>query len=181
LDLASNTGARISRINFSDALHSSPIPATAFFSLVITFAMTDAARLLSNANVLLPRAGGVHAPPEVLLSWPRPNYINPETRGWEASIVLLIIVGITFLIFVARIWARLVIAKSAGLDDVLISIAMLPVLGLTISAVLGMLNTTTLVVSLLTFVAIQIYGFQWHAWDQTNETHITSRKVRSFS
>jgi hypothetical protein len=111
--------------------------------------MTDAVRLLSNANVLFPRAGGVRPPPEVLLSWPRPNYINPEERGWEAPIILMIVLGITFLIFVARMWARLVISKSAGLDDVLVGLAMLPVLGLTISAVLGMSNTT-LIASLLT-------------------------------
>jgi hypothetical protein len=100
--------------------------------------MTDAVRLLSKANNLFARDGGVHPPPEVMLAWPKPNYINPEERGWEGPIVLLIALGITFLIYVARIWARLAVAKSAGLDDLLMSIAMLPVLGLTISAVLGM-------------------------------------------
>jgi hypothetical protein len=100
--------------------------------------MADAARLLSNASVLYPRAGGVNPSPEILLAWPLPNYVNPEERGWEAPIVLLVFMGITFFIFFARVWARLMISKNAGLDDILISIAMLPLLGLTISAVLGM-------------------------------------------
>jgi hypothetical protein len=102
--------------------------------------MADAARLLSNTGALYPRAGGVNPSPEILLSWPLPNYVNPEERGWEAPIVLLLFMGITFLIFIARVWARLVISKNAGLDDILISFAMLPLLGLTISAVLGMIN-----------------------------------------
>jgi hypothetical protein len=102
--------------------------------------MADAARLLSHASLLYPRAGGVNPSPEILLAWPLPNYVNPEERGWEAPIVLLVFIGITFLIFLARVWARLMISKNAGLDDILISIAMLPLLGLTISAVLGKTN-----------------------------------------
>ena len=71
------------------------------------------------------------------MSWPKPNYVDPEERGWGAPIVLLVMLGITFLVYTARMWARLVLAKNAGLDDLLMSIAMVPLLGLTISAVLG--------------------------------------------
>lgn len=93
--------------------------------------------LLSHARVLSTRDGGLHAPPEVLISWPSPNYTNPEERGWAAPVALLVILGITLLVYIARIWARVVVAKNAGLDDLLISLAMLPLFGLTISAVLG--------------------------------------------
>lgn len=86
---------------------------------------------------LYARDGGLHPPPEVLLSWPKPDYINPEDRGWSSSIVLLIFLGITFLVYVARMWARLGLGKNAGLDDILMSVAMLPLFGLTISVVLG--------------------------------------------
>lgn len=93
--------------------------------------------LFTRHDGLFARDGGLHPPSEVLLSWPKPNYINPEDRGWSSSIVLLIFLGITFLVYIARIWARLGLGKNAGLDDTLMSIAMIPLFGLTISAVLG--------------------------------------------
>jgi hypothetical protein len=99
--------------------------------------MADAAGRFVRAEALLPRDGGVHPPPEVLLSWPVPNYVNPEVRGWESSIILIIVLGLTFLVYIGRMWARLVVAKNAGMDDILMSVAMLPVFGLTISAILG--------------------------------------------
>jgi hypothetical protein len=100
--------------------------------------MADAAGLFARAEALVQRDGGVHPPPEVLLSWPVPNYVNPEDRGWDSSIILMIVLGITFVIYTVRMWARLVVAKNAGLDDILMSVAMLPAFGLTISAILGM-------------------------------------------
>jgi hypothetical protein len=123
--------------------------------------MADPTLLLSRADSLFARDGGLHPPPEVLLSWPNPNYVDPEERGWEATILLAVVLGITFLVYTARMWARLAIAKSAGMDDLLMSVAMLPLFGLTISAIL----------------ATKVYGFQWHAWDQTPESHITTREV----
>ncbi|KAH8728081.1 hypothetical protein GQ44DRAFT_573203, partial [Phaeosphaeriaceae sp. PMI808] len=80
---------------------------------------------------------------------------------WEGPIALFVMLGITLIIFIARMWARLVVAKNAGLDDLLMGLAMIPTIGLTICA----------------FLAIRFYGFQWHAWDQTNATHITSREL----
>ena len=53
--------------------------------------------------------------------------------------MLLVILGITLLIYIARMWARLHLGKNAGLDDMLMSIAILPLFGLTISVVLGKL------------------------------------------
>jgi hypothetical protein len=100
--------------------------------------MADVLDTYSKASVLYPRDGGIHPPASVLLGWPNANFTNPETRGWGSSIILLIVLGITFLVYVARIWARLAVAKSLGLDDILMTIAMLFVFGLTISAVLGM-------------------------------------------
>ncbi|KAH3994720.1 hypothetical protein HBH70_115880 [Parastagonospora nodorum] len=117
--------------------------------------------MYSRSHALVARDGGLHPSAEVLLSWPAPNHTNPEERGWEAPIVLIIALAITFLVFAARIWARLAVAKSMGLDDVLMSLAMIFVTGLSISTIL----------------AIRIYGFQWHAWDQTEFTHVTSRKM----
>jgi hypothetical protein len=88
-------------------------------------------------DTLVARDGGLHPPADVLVGWPRPNYINPEDRGWSSSTALLVILGITFLVYIARMWARLGIGKNFGVDDTLMSIAMVPLFGLSISAVLG--------------------------------------------
>jgi hypothetical protein len=93
--------------------------------------------LVPHVDRLFARNGGLHPPTEVLLSWPKPNYINPDDRGWASSIVLLVFLSITFLVYIARMWARLGLGKNHGLDDTIMSIAMLPLFGLTISAVLG--------------------------------------------
>jgi hypothetical protein len=144
---------------------------TSLRSAFLLFDMADAAGLFARAEALISRDGGVHPPPEVLLSWPVPNYVNPEDRGWESSIILMVVLGITSIIYIVRMWARLVVAKNAGLDDILMSIAMLPAFGLTISAVLGMsilLNgDSTNNVKLSEFMA-------------SNGTHgISHRRVRS--
>ncbi|KAF2124732.1 hypothetical protein P153DRAFT_370646 [Dothidotthia symphoricarpi CBS 119687] len=116
--------------------------------------------LHSRAIQLFVRGGG-HPTPEVVKSWPLPNHINPEERGWGGPIALMVLMGLTFVIYFARMWARLSVGRNAGLDDVLMTLAMLPLAGLTISVIL----------------AIRKYGFQWHVWDQTAETRITSRKI----
>jgi hypothetical protein len=93
--------------------------------------------LHQHANRLVARGGGLNPPPETILSWPVANHVNPEERGWAGPVVLLVLMGITFFVYVARMWARLVLSKNPGLDDILISLAMLPLFGLTISTVLG--------------------------------------------
>ncbi|KAJ4402659.1 hypothetical protein N0V91_007033 [Didymella pomorum] len=117
--------------------------------------------VVPHVDRIFARDGGLHPPSDVLLAWPKPNYTNPEDRGWSSSIVLLVFVGITFLVYIARMWARLGVGKNHGLDDTIMSVAMIPLFGLTISVVL----------------AIRLYGFQWHVWDQTKETLITAREI----
>lgn len=87
---------------------------------------------------LFKRGGGIEPPPEIILSWPKPNYINPESHGWAGPIVLIIVIALTVVVFLARLWARQFMSKNAGLDDALIAVAMIPLIGLTIAAVLGM-------------------------------------------
>ncbi|KAF2642029.1 hypothetical protein P280DRAFT_290946 [Massarina eburnea CBS 473.64] len=116
---------------------------------------------LMGARSLIPRGGGVYPPPEVISSWPQPNYVDPETHDWAGTIVSIVFLCIAVAVFTARMWSRLGIAKNAGLDDLLITIAMLPLIGTTLATVLGM----------------RIYGFQWHAWDQTKLTYVTSRQL----
>jgi hypothetical protein len=99
--------------------------------------MADVEELRRHADTLFARDGGLHPPSSVIATWPRPNYVDPETRGWTGAIILIVFSAITTATFAARMWARLLVSKNAGLDDLLMSIAMIPLLGLTISAVLG--------------------------------------------
>lgn len=99
---------------------------------------------MSHSDALIPyavrqfaRDGGLHPTSEVVLNWPKPNYINPEDRGWRSSIALLVVLGTTFMVYIARMWARLCVAKNAGLDDIIMSVAIIPLFGLTVSTVLG--------------------------------------------
>jgi hypothetical protein len=100
--------------------------------------MADAGLLHRHPNKLFARGGGVLAPPEVIKSWPRPNYIDPQTHDWTESIVVIVVFALSIAVYAARIWARLVVAKNAGLDDIIISLAMLPLIGMTIAVVMGM-------------------------------------------
>lgn len=100
-------------------------------------AMADAIGLRSHANALFARDGGLHPPSEVIANWPKANHIDPEERGWGAPIVLLVVLAATFFVYIARMWARFMLSKNAGLDDLLISLAMLPLFGLTIASILG--------------------------------------------
>jgi hypothetical protein len=98
---------------------------------------TMGARYDGTSARLSVRDGGLHPPADVIIAWPRPNYINPETRGRGGSILLLIAIVLTIFVFSARMWARLVIGKNAGLDDLLMLISMIPLIGLTVAAYLG--------------------------------------------
>lgn len=91
----------------------------------------------NGAHALFARAGGLYPPPSVISAWPRPNHVNPETRGWGVPIMLTAFLMITFIVYSARMWARLMVAKNAGLDDLLISIAMIFVVGSTVAVILG--------------------------------------------
>ena len=63
-------------------------------------------------------------PPEVIASWPAPNYVDPETRGQSLLIVNIILLTLCFVVLGGRLWARFMILRAPGLDDLLITIAM---------------------------------------------------------
>jgi hypothetical protein len=56
-------------------------------------------------------------PPEVLASWPTPNYINPETRGPALIIVELITLPIALICLGLRLYARIHVTGPTGWDD----------------------------------------------------------------
>ncbi|PQE23730.1 integral membrane protein [Rutstroemia sp. NJR-2017a WRK4] len=76
-------------------------------------------------------------PPEVIASWPAPNYINPERHGNAVIIVDAVFFLLALLILLIRIYTRLRISKSFGLDDWLIVAAMFPSTGFAVAALLA--------------------------------------------
>lgn len=67
---------------------------------------------------------GLRPPLDVILSWPKPNYVNPETRGNGVLVGTIVLGIITYLVVGGRIWARLFVQRNAGLDDWLVIAAM---------------------------------------------------------
>jgi len=88
----------------------------------------------------------------------------------------MFVLGMTFLVYAARMWARLAITKNAGVDDLLMSIAMLPLFGLKTSVVLGKL-TIYVVELLLNVQSDQGVRVPMARRGQTDATHITTREV----
>ncbi|KAI2427842.1 hypothetical protein LOZ52_002918 [Ophidiomyces ophidiicola] len=65
-------------------------------------------------------AGGFHPPPAVMASWPRPNYVNPPTRG-EGVMIVALVLGVLMLIFVSlRVWVRFRVQREPGVDDYIV-------------------------------------------------------------
>ena len=63
-------------------------------------------------------------PPEVLLSWPAPNYQDPVTRGDALVVVNSIFITLVIVTVGLRLYTRLVIKRWFGLDDIFILLAL---------------------------------------------------------
>ncbi|TEY80334.1 hypothetical protein BOTCAL_0039g00310 [Botryotinia calthae] len=87
--------------------------------------------------------------PEIIASWPVPNYENPETQGYGVLIVTSILLPIVLSIILIRLYTRLVMSKAFGLDDWLILAAMVPSTAFAVLAVL----------------ANRKFHFNRHVWD----------------
>ena len=92
-------------------------------------------------------------PLSVLLSWPAPNYVDPIRRGPSLVIVNSVLLPLAIVIVGLRLYTRLFIIRSAGLDDLFIALAVVcnpiqkfvvssdqpqvPAFGLTVAVCLG--------------------------------------------
>jgi hypothetical protein len=92
-------------------------------------------------------------PLSVLLSWPKPNYVDPIRRGPALVIVNSVLLPIAIVVVGLRLYTRLFIIRSAGLDDLFIALAVVsnpiqkfvvssdqpqvPAFGLTVAVCLG--------------------------------------------
>ena len=56
-------------------------------------------------------------PPDVVASWPAPNYVDPETRGPALLITVLIIMPIALVTLACRLYVRMYLLRRAGWDD----------------------------------------------------------------
>lgn len=63
-------------------------------------------------------------PPSVLKTWPTPNYTDPVERGPGVLITNIVMLAIAFVVTLLRLYTRLRITSSPGIDDILIIIAM---------------------------------------------------------
>jgi hypothetical protein len=61
-------------------------------------------------------------PPDVILSWPKPNYTDPDRRGPALLIVNCFLLPLAMIVVGLRLYTRLIIVHSAGLDDMFLSI-----------------------------------------------------------
>ncbi|KAF1988795.1 hypothetical protein K402DRAFT_419144 [Aulographum hederae CBS 113979] len=90
-----------------------------------------------------------YPPSEVLEAWPAPNYVDPETRGPALYVVTGLFSAFVLLAISLRLYARLVIRRWFGADDVFILLSIFFTTGLVISIILGN----------------QRYGWDRHIWD----------------
>ncbi|KAI3336622.1 hypothetical protein HD806DRAFT_12214 [Xylariaceae sp. AK1471] len=65
-------------------------------------------------------------PIEVLVSWPKPNYINPESRAPAGKVIGSILVVLVTIILAIRVYSRKKLTKGFGLDDTIICLAYVP-------------------------------------------------------
>lgn len=57
------------------------------------------------------------APPEVIASWPKPNYVNPEHQGPHLMIVVIGCFTISSVVVALRTYVRVKIKRNVGWDD----------------------------------------------------------------
>jgi hypothetical protein len=72
----------------------------------------------SDPNYEMP--GGIHAPLEVILTWPTPNYVNPTTRPNTIFVLACVCGPTTIVLLLGRLWVRSFHQRNPGWDDWLI-------------------------------------------------------------
>ncbi|PWY84998.1 integral membrane protein [Aspergillus heteromorphus CBS 117.55] len=105
--------------------------------------------------------GGLHPPLSVMESWPAPNTVDPESHGPAATIVCAVFGSIAVVIVAMRLWARCIIQRRGGLDDIIVAVALIPLIGINIAVPIGS----------------SVYGEIHHTWDNSLTKLIGERKV----
>lgn len=87
-------------------------------------------------------------PAAVLATW-TPNYVNPTTRGHGAMIINVVFIILAIIVVGLRLYTRLRITCSTGVDDILIVIALLFAVAMVV----------------VTSYATEVWGWNRHVWD----------------
>lgn len=95
----------------------------------------------------------------MILSWPKPNYVNPETQGPAVIYVIAIFSAIGILAVSARLYARFFLTKAPGIDDAFV------VFGLLVCLAYGG----------LIIVGRVVYESGRHVWDIEPKTYAPHR------
>lgn len=74
----------------------------------------------------LERSTMITPPLDVVLTWPTPNYVDPETRGPANEIVAITLWIAATVIVTIRLYARKRITHGFGADDIFIILAWFP-------------------------------------------------------
>jgi len=83
-------------------------------------------------------------PADVILSWPTPNYVNPkDVRGFQLPIITFVLFPIVLITVALRVFTRLFISRSFGVDDWFLLAAVVP----------------TTACAVLTLLAVQRWGW----------------------
>src|ERR1700753_2955713 len=88
-------------------------------------------------------------PASVFSQWPAANYNNPKTHGPALLILNFILLAISTIIVVLRVYTRLVIQRWFGLDDALICLALVLTM-----AMHGIIDA-----------GLTSFGWNRHVWD----------------
>lgn len=62
-------------------------------------------------------------PWSVIISWPKPDYDDPETRGNALLVLMILFSVLVFLAVIGRYYSRIVIKRWFGWDDSMITLA----------------------------------------------------------
>ncbi|KAL5120263.1 hypothetical protein ACEQ8H_001821 [Pleosporales sp. CAS-2024a] len=110
-------------------------------------------------------------PPDVLATWPKPNYMDPVTRGPALMIVELTLLPIAMIVVFLRMWVRVAWLKKAWYDDYLMLLAMVrtPDMQNRRDGTSGdadiVLQVFSIGTTIIVIMASQLYGWDRHAWD----------------
>ncbi|KAI0443820.1 hypothetical protein F4803DRAFT_549745 [Xylaria telfairii] len=100
-------------------------------------------------------------PLEVIASWPRPNYINPESKAHEGKIIGSTALGLVTLILAIRLYSRKRLTNGFGLDDMFICLAYIPAAAFTITGI----------------ITQDIFQWGRHVWDVEPKFFIPNLRV----
>ncbi|KAF4826620.1 hypothetical protein CGCTS75_v008971 [Colletotrichum tropicale] len=100
-------------------------------------------------------------PPEVVKSWPPPNYVDPEERGPALLIIESISLSFALICLLLRLYVRIFMMRKSWWDDWFM-----------VGAAIFSISVTVCVI-----LATQLYGWNLHIWDTTFVQRMQGRQI----